>query len=188
MSEFYSPAEDSYFLHDILNKELPKLLEKNKDLKLFEMGGGSGINLKTALNLGIKKQNIFSSDINPEAVKKCKKLGFNCVESDLFEKGDANSPPAHPEKYDIIIFNPPYLPLDKKEPKDSRIATTGGKKGSEVINRFLKQAKKYLEDEGRIFLLVSSKTQGIDFLNYKKKILGKKKLFFEELIVWELKA
>ena len=57
-----------------------------------------------------------------------------------------------------------------------------------MINRFLKQAKKYLEDEGRIFLLVSSKTQGIDFLNYKKKILGKKKLFFEELIVWELKA
>jgi release factor glutamine methyltransferase len=180
MSEVYSPAEDSYFLSNILNEELPKLLEKNEGLKFFEMGSGSGINLKTALNLGVKKQNIFSVDINPEAVKQCKKLGFNFVESDLFEKVKG--------KYDIIIFNPPYLPLDKREPKSSRIVTTGGKKGSEIINEFLKQAKKYLEDEGGIFLLVSSKTKGIDFLDYKKKILGKKKLFFEELIVWELRA
>jgi len=179
MSELYSPEGDSYFLSEILEKEIPNLYGVNSDLKFLEVGSGSGIQLEKVKKLGIKKENIFSSDINLEAVKKCKILGFNCVYSDLFEKING--------KYDLIIFNPPYLPLDLRESQDSRIATTGGKKGSEIINRFLNQAKNYLTKNGKIFFLVSSRTKGIKFLDYKKKVLGKKKLFFEELTVWELK-
>jgi hypothetical protein len=51
----------------------------------------------------------------------------------------------------------------------------------------LKDAKKYLKERGRIFLLVSSLTYKIDWLNYKKKLIGEKKLFFEKLEVWELR-
>jgi release factor glutamine methyltransferase len=179
MPEIYFPSDDSYILSEVISEQILKLIKNNNNLTFLEIGSGSGIQLQTALEPGIKKQNIFSLDINSQAVAKCKKLGFNCIKSDLFEEFKG--------KADIIVFNPPYLPEDLREPKDSRIATTGGEKGSEIINEFLKQAKKYLEKEGRIFLLTSSKTKGIDFLDYKKKILKKKNLFFEELIVWELK-
>tara|TARA_Y100000310_G_scaffold305866_1_gene346503 strand:- start:2414 stop:2959 length:546 start_codon:yes stop_codon:yes gene_type:complete len=177
-SKIYSPEEDSYLLSKVLKKKISKFLNKNPNLTFLEIGSGSGIQLKTALKLGVKKQNIFSSDINSAAVKHCKKLGFNCIKSDLFEniKG----------KFDIIIFNPPYLPENLEEPRDSKISTTGGKKGSEIINKFLKQAKYHLNENGKIFLLTSNLTKGINFLNYQKKIILKKKLFFEELFILEL--
>ncbi len=178
MSEIYSPSEDSYLLSKILEKQIPKLLIMNKNLRFLEIGSGSGIQLQTALKAGIKRENIFSLDINSNAVKECKKLGFNCVKSNLFEKIKG--------KFDLIIFNPPYLSENKKEPKDSKLATTGGKKGSELINKFLKQSKKHLEKNGKILLLTSSFTKGISFLDYKKKIIGKENLFFEKLFVLEL--
>ncbi len=178
MSEIYSPSEDSYLLSRILEKQIPKLLTKNKNLKFLEIGSGSGIQLQTALKIGILKENILSLDINSNAVKECKRFGFNSIKSNLFEKVKG--------KYDLIIFNPPYFPENKKESVDSKLATTGGKKGSELINKFLKQSKKHLEKKGKILLLTSSFTKGIDFLDHKKKIIGKENLFFEKLFVWEL--
>jgi release factor glutamine methyltransferase len=179
MSQIYSIAEDSFLLSSVIKNKIPEFLLKNSKLKILEIGSGSGIQLKALSELGIKKQNIYSCDINPEAVKHCKKLGFNCIQSNLFEKIKG--------KFDVILFNAPYLPEDKREPFDSQVATTGGKKGSEVINKFLHQAKKHLTKDGRIFLLTSSLTRGIIWKGYKKKILAKQKIFFEELRVWDLR-
>jgi len=176
--EIYQPVEDSFFLSDILRKIIPDLLKQNKNLKFLEIGSGSGIQLDTALNSGIKKENIFSCDINKEAVEYCKLLDFNSVRSNLFSRIYGI--------YDLIIFNPPYLPEDKREPATSKISTTGGKKGGEIINRFLKEAKEHLSKEGKIILLTSSLTKGINFLQYKKKIIDKKKIFFETLYILEL--
>ena len=182
MSEIYEPSEDSYLMSLTLEKEIPKLLYKNNKLKFLEIGSGSGINLQKAKFLGITEKNIFSIDINSEAVEYCKKLGFNCVKSNLFERVSG--------EYDLIIFNPPYLPEDKSglESKESKIATTGGKKGNEIIIKFLKQAKSYLNKQGKIFVLTSSLTPKIDFLKlgYKSKIIQEKKLFYEKLFIWEL--
>lgn len=166
-------------MSEILKKQIPKLLNKEKNLTFIEIGSGSGILLETVFNIGIKKENIFSCDINKKAVRHCVELGFNCIKSDLFRNING--------KYDLIVFNPPYLPEDSREPKDSKIATTGGKKGSEIINRFLRQAKKHLNKNGKIFLLTSSLTKGVNLSSYGKRIIGRKKLFFEELFVWELK-
>ncbi len=176
----YAPSEDSYLMSQILKEKLPQLLIENPYLKFLEIGAGSGIHLETAKNLGIKKENIFSSDIDKKAVSHCNLLGFNCINSDLFEniKG----------KYNLIIFNPPYLPEDSREPKSSRLATTGGKKGNEIILRFLKQAKNFLEEDGKIFLITSSLSRNVNFekLGYKSKEIGCEKLFFERLCIWEL--
>jgi release factor glutamine methyltransferase len=181
MNEIYQPAEDSYLMSRILKEQIPLLLEQDSNLKFLEIGAGSGIHLETAYNCGIKKENIFSSDINKASVNHCNSLGFSCIYSDLFEniKG----------KYDIIIFNPPYLPEDSREPKDSRIATTAGKKGNEIILRFLKEAKNYITKDGNIFLITSSLSEDINFdeLGYKSKEVGCEKLFFERLCIWELK-
>ena len=183
MSKIYQPSEDSYLLSNVLKKQI-----KNKNMKCLDMGSGSGIQSKTLIKLGIKQENLTIVDINLDAVKNLKKQfpKSKVIQSDLFSnfKGGNNvrgilaSP-----KFDLIVFNPPYLPEDKY---DKEKDTTGGKKGSEIINRFLKQSKKYLSENGIIFLLTSSLTKGINWQNYDKKLLSKQKLFFEELYVWEL--
>jgi len=186
----YPPAEDSYFLSEILKKEIPKLLKENFNIKFLEIGTGSGIQLETAHNLGVKKENIYSCDINPDAVKHCNLLGYNCIHSDLFEafKGRLNvKGNLVPLRFNIIIFNPPYLPEDNY---DQEKDTSGGKKGDETVLKFLQQAKNYLASEGKIFLLLSSRTLidriNKELKNYNKKFLGNEKLFYEELFVWEL--
>lgn len=179
MNQFYKPAEDSYLMSNYLETLLPNLIKKNPDLKFLEIGCGSGIQLKTALDLGVKKENILGTDINPEAVKHCKKLEFNCVQSDLFENVGG--------KFDLIVFNPPYLPTDEKEPEESRLETTGGKKGNELTVKFLKQAKNYLNESGKILLITSSLSEEIDFesLGFEAEEISEKKLFHEKLVLWE---
>lgn len=178
MPSIYLPAEDSYLLLGVLEKEIPKLIKKNSHLQFLEIGTGSGIILESAKRLGIKQEHIFGVDINQEAVSHCQGLGFNCIYSDIFQNVSG--------KYNLIVFNPPYLSENSREPVDSRLATTGGPYGSEIINEFLKEAENYLEENGRIFLLTSSLTKNINWKNYRKKLLGREKLFFEELFVWEL--
>lgn len=178
MSFIYEPAEDSYLLSEALERIVSDLLKENSELSVLEIGPGSGIQLEKLKELGVK--NIFGADINSDAVKLCKEKGFECIESDLFENVSG--------KFDLILFNPPYLPKTSDEPQDSEIATTGGVQGGEIINEFLANAREHLNSEGRILLLVSSLTKGIDFSRFKKKEICKKKIFFEELRVLELKG
>lgn len=180
MAEIYFPEEDSFLLSDVLKKEIPKILKKNSEPKILEIGAGSGIQEETLLSLGIPQQHMTLTDINLEAVKflKNKFKETRVIHSNLFDKVN--------KKFDLILFNPPYLPEDPREPKSSRVATTGGKQGSDVIKLFLKDARNHLNKEGKIFLLTSSLTSGINWSKYKKKVLARKKLFFEELVVWEL--
>jgi len=202
----YQPAEDSYLMSRILKRQIPYLIKKNPDVKFLEIGAGSGIHLQTALNEGIKNENIFSSDIDKRSVSHCSALGFNCIHSDLFEAfkdmrfpSEAIKETAQPYRegslqkkplvsFDVIIFNPPYLPSDSREPKSSRTATTGGKKGNEIILRFLIQAKSHLNKNGKIFLITSSLSKDVDFkkMGYDAKEIGCEKLFFERLCIWEL--
>ena len=176
MNEVYQPAEDSHLLSEVLKNE--KIFPT---MKILDIGSGTGIQTQTILDSGALPKNITLTDINPKAIKFLKKKfsKSKVVNSNLFQnlKG----------KFDLIIFNPPYLPEDSREPKDSKTATTGGKKGSEIINKFLTQAKKYLTNNGKILLLTSSLTRGINWLDYKKKFVAKKKLFYEELRVHVLK-
>ena len=151
--EIYPPKEDSFFLSDFVDKKVKKLHPK----KILDMGSGTGILAKCAIDSGLDIVNIFVSDINPKSIKILEKDFKNVFLSDLFDKI-----PKKP-KFDLIIFNPPYLPLDKKEPKSSSLSTTGGKKGSEIINKFLINAKDYLKKDGEVLLLISSLTKDVNF-------------------------
>tara|TARA_Y100000310_G_scaffold268572_1_gene281247 strand:+ start:13036 stop:13584 length:549 start_codon:yes stop_codon:yes gene_type:complete len=173
---FYPPAEDSYFLTEIIKKQI-----KNKNIKCLDLGTGSAIQSKTLIELGIKKQNITAIDINPAALIEAKKLKIKTINSNLFQKTK--------EKYDLIIFNPPYLPESKY---DSEPDTTGGKNGDEVIIEFIKQLKKHLTKTGKALILTSSLTPNnkwqklANSLDLKIKKLATKKIFYEELYVWEI--
>ena len=176
----YQPAEDSYLLSNILKDFLKN---KNKDIKILDIGSGSGIQAKTCKDLGFT--NIITADINQEAIKHLKKQEFKTIQSDLFSNIKSK------RKFDLIIFNPPYLPEDKREPKDSKINTTAGKKGYEIIIKFLKQAKLHLKEKATILLLFSSLSQPniikkqAEQLGYNIKLLDSQKLDFEELFVYE---
>ncbi|MBD3252748.1 DUF2431 domain-containing protein [Candidatus Pacearchaeota archaeon] len=178
----YQPAEDSWLLSETTEKFLKNELKNkqiNKQIKILDIGSGTGIQAETIMKLGFK--NILTSDIDEKAVKLLKKK-FKSVKSDLFS--DIK------EKFDLIVFNPPYLPEDKKEPEDSKTATTAGKKGYELIVSFLKQAKIHLNKNGKILILFSSLSkpeiikEKTKKLNYKFKLINKQKLFFEELFVY----
>ncbi len=169
----YSPAEDSFLLES-------EVIKKAKGKKVLDMGCGSGVQSLAALKSGAKS--IFATDINEEAVKECRKKGINSIKSNLLQKVKG--------KFDLIIFNPPYLPEDKREDAESSKATSGGKKGDEIILKFLKQAKKHLEKNGEILLLLSSLTPKerinklLNQLSLNKKVLSEKKIFMEKLEVW----
>ena len=205
----YQPREDSYLMQETLInylKNLRKSIENfekigatkfskknfaqissgNRNhakfsISILDMGSGSGILILKCKELGFNR--LTAVDIDEETVNYLNKLKIKAIRSDLFSniKG----------KFDLIIFNPPYLPEDKREPKDSRIHTTAGKKGYELIINFLEQAKNYLKDSGKILLLFSSLSKPSVIKNkarelgYKMKLLNKKKLFFEELFVYE---
>lgn len=181
--KIYRPSDDSYLLSEVINNYL-KNKNIKKDIKILDMGSGGGFQAQTCKELGFKK--ILCTDINKKAIEHLKKQKFNAIHSDLFSNINKN------EKFDLIIFNPPYLPEDKREPEDSRANTTAGKKGYEIIIKFLKQAKNYLSEKGSILLLFSSFSQPkiiikkAEDLGYNLKELSAKKLFFEELFVYEI--
>lgn len=173
--EIYSPSEDSFFLAQFVKDEIKKYDLEN----VLDMGSGSGIQAEIAIQMGINPKNIILSDINPDAIRELKKKfsKSKVILSDLFSKIPKTN------KFDLIIFNPPYLPDNEF---DKEADTSGGKNGSEIINKFLKNAKAYLTENGRILILISNFTKGINWLKYEKRLLGKKKIFFEELYVMKL--
>lgn len=175
MSIIYEPAEDSHLIY----KEVKRL---SRDKKVLDIGTGSGI-----LAIGAKRGgalSVLAVDINPDAVSFVKNKGIDAIESDLFSNVKG--------KFDMIIFNPPYLPEDSRESNDSKIITTGGKEGNEIVLRFLRDADKHLEKFGEILILVSNLTglgkieKLIKQKGYKKEVLSSQKLFYEELFVWKL--
>ena len=165
----YEPEEDSY----LLNKYVRKYVHG----KVLDMGTGTGIQALSALE---NTEDVLAVDINEEAVEYVKKKGVNVIQSDLFSNVK--------EKFDWIIFNPPYLPSDEDEPEDSKQATTGGEKGDEVLLKFLKEAKKHLNVDGKILVLISSLTGEPEklFESFEYKCLESENLFMEKISVYLL--
>lgn len=166
----YSPREDSFLL--------AKYVKKYAKGKVLDMGCGSGIQTLAALK---KARDVLAVDVDMDAVKLCKSKDINARQSNLFENVNG--------KFNLIIFNPPYLPEDKREYDR---ATTGGKHGYELIERFLSEAKNYLNKNGKILIICSSLTGDVKKLfrkyNYHFRCLEEKKLFFEKLFVFVLEA
>jgi release factor glutamine methyltransferase len=172
----YEPQEDSYLL-----------LEQVKKLahgRVLDMGTGSGILALAAAEKDDVRE-VVAADIDSEAVKelrnrKLKKIKI--VQSDLFMNIGGS--------FDVIIFNPPYLP---DEERDDDVALAGGKKGHELIEKFLHGAKDYLNKNGFILIVFSNMTgkEDVDRIikqeGYSPELLDTRSLaFFEELYVYKI--
>lgn len=171
----YEPCEDSF----LLAQEALSLI-KDSD-RILEVGCGSGLICAAIKNNTHAR--ITGIDINPHAAKCTKDNGVEAIRGDLLSciKG----------KYDMIIFNPPYLPTEDEERTSDwiNVALDGGNDGREIINRFLMEARHHLVENGRILMLVSSFT-GIEevksrmiSLGYNVEEKSKERYNFEELLV-----
>ena len=173
----YEPSEDSFLLGSQVSKFV-----KNKSF--LDMGSGSGIQSEIALKS--HASSVLAVDKDQKSVSFLKSKNIPAIKSDLFSKINKN------QKFDIIAFNPPYLPYDKREDKESQKVTTGGKLGDEIILKFLPQAVSHLSNKGLILLLVSSLTPQVKIntllkkLKLSKQVLAEEKLFMEKLEVWKI--
>lgn len=180
-AEVYSPAEDTFLLSDILERE--QLAGKD----VLEVGCGSGYLTAIAAKKGART---VAVDINPAAVEATKRLlrernlAANVFLSDLFENVHG--------KFDVIVFNPPYLPEDEEDAlagSDRRYS--GGKTGRETIEKFMAGAGRRLKPRGRILLLISSLTGEQEIISefvrngFAARAIARKKLDWEELVVIE---
>ncbi len=172
-TEVYEPDEDTYFL----TEQIRKLIKTRKFESVLEMGTGSGY---ISLSIADKVNKILGVDINSKAVefaeKNRKEQKIENVEfklSNLFE-GVA-------EKFDLIFFNPPYLP-GKED-----LSCDGGEKGQELIEKFLIEVKNHL-NEGGIGVILLSSFNNISELERRFNLvkLGEMELFFETLYCYKL--
>jgi len=144
----YEPAEDTFLF--------AQNLVVNENDVVLDLGTGCGI-------LGIlaakKAKKVVATDINPYAVR-CARInaGQNNVLAKIdIRQGSLFEPIGKSEKFDVIIFNAPYLPTSEGE-KRSWVgkAWAGGQSGRDIIEPFISKALNHLKKKGRIFLAQSS--------------------------------
>ncbi len=184
----YEPREDSF----LIAKHIKDFCHKSSDFNVLDMGTGSGI---LAIEASRYSDDVTAVDIDKQVIlylkgkkedptlsylsNKARTIKF--IHSDLFSnlKG---------KRFNLIIFNPPYLPSKSNAYK--HIDLDGGLHGTEIIEKFLKQAKKHLKPHGKILLLASSLNRGILLLfrkyDFSYKILDQENFFFEKLYVFIL--
>jgi release factor glutamine methyltransferase len=144
----YEPAEDSFLFAGTLNIK--------SGSRVLDMGTGSGI-------LGIlaakEASEVVAIDVNPYAIRCAKENAKrnNVYDKIAFLQGDLCAPLKGTAKFDLILFNAPYLPSEQGEDATwLGRAWAGGTTGRQVIDRFLSQVPAQLECDGKIFLLQST--------------------------------
>lgn len=177
----YQPLEDSFLLESQV-----KLLAKGS---VLDIGTGTGIQAVAAARKKNVKE-VIALDIQKDAVEFClmniKNRKIKFFASDLFDFFRQNKKYRN-KKFDTIIFNPPYLPT---EPRLKDLTVDGGKKGFEIIKRFLNETSNYLKDGSIMLLLISSLTNKPKIEEiltkglFEFKITAKKHIFFEDLFVY----
>lgn len=170
--QVYEPGDDSFLL--------AAAVEKYAFGKVLDMGTGSGIQGIVAAKKGL---HVTFADVDDAAIEcakanaKANKIQGRFTRSDLFENID--------EKFNTVIFNPPYLPSKGiTGAKGADRALDGGKSGREVIDRFLRQCRDHVLERHVVLLLESSfNSYGNDVKGLHAEIVGKEHYFFEDLVV-----
>ncbi len=172
-------------------KEFIKKHKKGEEIKILDLCTGSG-----AIGISLSKilgDNAFVtvSDISEDIIdiveinsrKNLANLGM--VSSDLFDNIYG--------KYDIIVSNPPYIETDviktlsKEVQNEPIIALDGGQDGLDFYRRIVKDAKKFLNENGFLALEIGyNQRESVEKLlkeNNYKNIYSQKDLGGNDRIV-----
>ena len=169
----YAFSEDSALLGDCI-REL-------QGRAFLEIGMGNGVNLQRyAHNFELA----VGTDLQSLAVMKR-------IRSDAFELVVTDRAICfRQEAFDVVVFNPPYMPSDTLED----IAVDGGRMGVEVPLSFLREALRVSKPNSIILMLLSTHSDLHAFQEYCSensltyKIVAEKKLFFETLLVYDIRS
>lgn len=164
----YPPSEDTFFIVENIENE--------KGIAALDIGSGSGYLTKL---LSENFSFVVGTDINYDVLKDQTYKTQNLV--------CCNSSDALNVKFDFIVCNLPYLATD--EILD--IATDGGAEGFEIPKKIFDSVINNIKENGKFVFVTSSLSNYKKLIDYaqkiglKSRIIAKKKLFFEELILVE---
>ena len=198
--DVYSPSDDSYLILDFIRSNISQDIFDGIPIKgiknILDLGTGTGIVAIFLELLNLSLSQIYASDILQNAIK-CAQMNekrnnienkIKYLHSNLFE-----SFPNHlRHSFDIIIFNPPYLPsIERIEKKSSDHTWDGGIDGLKVLSQFFSQVKDYLNlrKPSNIYYICSSKTnlgelyKFIKEKGFKNKVLMNRHIFFEDIFL-----
>lgn len=180
----YEPSDDTYLLAE-------NLKVKSEDVVL-ELGTGSGL---IALLAARTARKVVATDISPIAVEcASSNVSLNQLTNKVeIRLGNLFEPIREGEKFDLIIFNPPYLPENNK-PSQNRSdwlgrAWDGGKSGRNLIDPFIVNCKRYLNSAGLIQMVqsslsnISKSSQLFKMEGFHVEISAQKSFFFEKLVL-----
>lgn len=176
--QVYQPAEDSHLLATTVIERI------ESSERVLDVGTGSGYVAATVH----EKTNatVVGTDINPHACRQAREHGVEVVRTDLVS--GLRGP------FDVVLFNPPYLPTDPDQEWDDwmEYALSGGPDGRAVITAFLDSLSAVLDTNGRSYLLVST-LSGLDAVRerartngFETELITKNAVPFETLVVLEI--
>jgi len=180
--DIYYPAEDTFFLIESINL-------KNHHHLIVEVGGGSGI-ISIILAQKNPKARFIVTDLS---LKSTKTIKTNCIINKVESQIDAvcmnKMQSFRLFSPDLIIWNPPYLPIDEDNtslPYAEKIMLFGGKNGYEEIYSLIQYIKNN-KIKTKLITLFSSLAWDINMLKMFQRdginaeIINEEKLFFEKL-------
>ena len=176
----YLPSDDSFLLAENL--------EIKEGQSVLEIGTGSGI---VSMYASLLTDDVTATDINYNALELAEKnFKINNIDTIKLEFGDLFEP-IKDQKFDVILFNTPYLPTDSDDiiNDDLNYAFDGGLDGRNVIDRFINQVSNHLNDKGIVQMIQSSLSDNEKTLNmfdrngFIAEIAESEKFFFEEIVL-----
>jgi release factor glutamine methyltransferase len=154
---------------------------------VLDMGTGSGIQAITA---GQRASKVIAIDINPRAVEFARRnVKINGLENIVSViAGDLFAPLKQEQMFNVILFTPPYL--EGKPKSDLEYALFDPDKI--LINRFFREARKYLKPDGYVQMVYSSLANPEKVLGISKQhgwhytMIARERTFSEAFLIYRL--